>query len=52
MTKGKGKPGYEGRISTAGAQVVEAPYKHSSSANKAVVHTGKDLRATAGNKKG
>lgn len=52
MTKGKGKPGYEGRISNAGAQFVEAPFKHQVSRPKAKVTTGKDLRATAGNKKG
>lgn len=42
--------GYEGKITNAGAQCVEAPNKQPKSNADQTVTTGKDLRGNAGSK--
>lgn len=48
--KDNGRPGYAGKISNAGGQKVEAPFKTSTKSN-AVIRTGDDLRAGKGSGK-
>nr|MBQ8244288.1 hypothetical protein [Oscillospiraceae bacterium] len=44
------KKGYEGRIGHSGQQFVEAPFAKKQQQDHSKVHTGKDLRTTAGGK--
>jgi hypothetical protein len=41
---------YEGKVRNTGSQVVKAPYQHENK-DSGKVHTGNDLRSTAGGKK-
>lgn len=46
------KGGYEGRIGHGGQMAVQAPFQHAAPKDNSRIHTGKDLRATAGGQSG
>lgn len=48
--KENGKGGYEGKITNAGSQFVQAPHQQPKTPETAKITTGKDLRGRAGSK--
>lgn len=45
MAQKNGKPGYEGRVTNSGTQVVKAPFQQGGKGGKTIVKTGTDLRS-------